>query len=162
MKVNRLNAKILLTLLLGIFSVAGLFAQPKGHEKKSREEMRKEIDEFKKKFIAQEIDLKDDQKKEFFELYTQMNNERMKVFEQTRALERKVKKNADASEADYKAVSKAITEAKEKDAEIEKKYDAKFSKFLTSKQIYKMKSAEEKFRNKMQEMWHKKRPPRKK
>ncbi len=121
MKVNRLNAKILLTLLLGIFSVAGLFAQPKGHEKKSREEMRKEIDEFKKKFIAQEIDLKDDQKKEFFELYTQMNNERMKVFEQTRALERKVKKNADASEADYKAVSKAITEAKEKDEENQKK-----------------------------------------
>ena len=32
-----------------------------------------------------------------------------------------------------------MTEAKEKDAEIEKKYDAIFSEFLTSKQVYKMK-----------------------
>ena len=50
-----------------------------------------------------------------------------------------------------------MTEAKEKDAEIEKKYDAIFSEFLTSKQVYKMKDAEEKFRNKMHEMRHKRR-----
>ena len=46
--------------------------------------------------------------------------------------------------------------AKEKDAELSKKYDDKFSKFLSPKQLYKMKEAEESFRRKMQEMRRKK------
>lgn len=86
-----------------------------------------------------------------------MSDERMQVFEQTRRLERKVKKDPQATDEDYAAVSRAITEAKEKDAAIEKKYDAKFSTFMSSKQLFKMKAAEEKFRQKMNEMRHRRR-----
>ncbi len=145
--------KVLTLILLLAFGVGVSFAQEKG--KKSREEMRKEFNEFKMKFIAQEIDLKEDQQKQFFELYGQMNEERRKIFEQTRRLERKVKKDPQATEEDYASVSRALTEAKEKDAAIEKKYDAKFSTFLSSKQLFQMKAAEEKFRQKMEEMRHK-------
>lgn len=149
-----MNKKILLIILAMTLGIGTLCAQEKS--KKSREEMRKEFREFKIKFIAQEIDLKEDQQKQFAELYDQMSNERMKIFEQTRRLERKVKKESNATEEDYASVSRAITEAKEMDAAIEKKYDAKFSTFLSSKQIFKMKAAEEKFRKKMSEMRHKK------
>ncbi len=145
--------KIFIIGLAVILGVGCMHAQGK----KSREEMRKEFKEFKMKFIAQEIDLEDDQKKQFFEIYNQMNDERTSIFEQTRRLERKVRKDSQATEEDYAAVSRAITEAKEKDAAIEKKYDAKFSTFLSSKQLFKMKAAEEKFRKKMSEMRHKKR-----
>ncbi len=142
--------------MIAILAGTGMmFAQDKG-KCKTKEEMRQELKEFKMKFLAQEIDLKEDQQKHFFELYDQMMADRMKVYEQTRQLERKVKKDKVASEEDYAALSKAMTEAKAKDAEIEKVYDAKFASVLTNKQIFKLKSAEDKFRKKMQEMRKKK------
>lgn len=148
--------KILIFTIAVVLGAGVAFAQDK-KPRKLRQEMRKELMEFKKKFLAQEIDLKEEDQKHFFELYDQMSEERMKIFEQTRRLERKVNKDANATEEDYAAVSRAITEAKEKDAEIEKKYDAQFSTFLSSKQLFQLKAAEEKFRKKMHEMRHKKR-----
>lgn len=122
---------------------------------KDRQNMRKEITEFKMKYLAQEMELKDDQQKKFFELYSQMSEEKGKLFRETKALEKKLSDSKDASDEEYQKVSKAITAAKEKEAEIDKKYDEKFSEFLSQKQIFKMKSAEEQFRNKMHEMRHK-------
>lgn len=122
---------------------------------KNHGEMRKEVQEFKMKYLAQEMDLKSDQQKKFIEVYSKMNEEKSKVVKETRALEKKLAANPDASDEEYEKVSKAITEAKEKDAEISKKYDKEFSSFLSSKQIFKMKSAEEQFRKKMHEMRHK-------
>ena len=107
------------------------------------------------------MDLKEDQQKKFFDLYNQMCDEKIKVFRETRQLENRLAKTSDASESEYEAVTKAITAAKEKDAEIEKRYDEKFAQFLTPKQIFKMKEAEGKFRDKMREMRHKKRHSKK-
>lgn len=145
--------RFFLIILLCFVAAVPSFAQK---NKTDKETMRKELMEFKLKFLAQEMDLKEDQQQKFFDLYKQMSEERVKVFKETKALENKLKSNPDASDAEYEAVSKAITAAKEKDAAIEKKYDDKFAQFLTSKQIFKMKGAEEKFRQKMHEMRHKK------
>ena len=122
------------------------------HGKKSKEEIRKEMREFKMQFLAQEMELKGDQIQKFNALYSQMNDERWRLFRETKALEKKVKESRDASEADYKAATKALTQAKERDAAIEKAYDAKFAKFLTQKQIFKMKAAEEEFRERIRKM----------
>ena len=84
---------IAFTLILGLGSMCA-----QGNGRKSRAEMKKEFKEFKMKFIAQEVDLQDDQQKQFFELYEQMSDERMQVFEQTRRLERKVKKDPQATD----------------------------------------------------------------
>lgn len=143
--------RIFLLLTMALIVVAGLSAQERG-PKKSREEMWKEFIEFKMKFIAQEIGLEEDQKTKFQDTYSEMTEEKGRIFEQTRNLERRIKKNDNSSEAEYAELCKKLTEAKEKDAEIEKKYDEKFATFLTGKQIYKMKDAEEKFRQKMREM----------
>lgn len=137
-----------------LIAAVPVFAQP--DKEKKTENMRKELHEFKLKFLAQEMELKEDQQKKFFDLYTQMSDEKVRLYKETKALEQKLSSSANASESEYEAVSKAITAAKEKDAEIEKKYDEKFSQFLSPKQIFKMKSAEEQFRIKMHEMRHKK------
>lgn len=129
-------------------------AQPKSDAEK--EKMWKEMQEFKMKFLAQEIDLKEDQKKEFFELYDEMSSKRAQCYKNARDLERKLKKNKDASEQEYQDATEAMKKAAAESAEIEKVYDEKFSTFLTPKQIYKLKEAEQEFRKKMEEMKHKK------
>ena len=150
---------ILLSLMLIVMAAGNAMASagccPPPPEGKSKEQMFREIQEFKMKFLAQEMDLKEDQQQKFFELYDEMSRKRFAAMKSARELERKVKKNADATEADYQAVTDAWNKAKTEDAAIAKEYDEKFSKFLTQKQIFQMKSAEDKFRKKMEELRHK-------
>jgi len=145
--------KITLLMLMILAALTPALAQ---HIGKSHKAMRREVHEFKLKFLAQEMELKEDQQKKFFDLYNQMTDEKLKVYKETKALEKKIADSANASDAEYDEVSKAITAAKEKDADIDKRYDEKFRQFLSSKQIFKMKAAEEKFRQKMHEMRHNK------
>lgn len=151
--------KILLPLILIICGIVSAnaavsfdYPSPDG---KSKEEVFREIQEFKLKYLAQEMDLKDDQKKPFFDLYEEMSKKRMSAMNNARSIEKKVKKKKDASEADYQAVTEAWNKAREEDAAITREYDGKFSKFLSQKQIYKLKSAEDSFRKKMEEIHHK-------
>lgn len=137
-------------LICALVCVFGASAQR--NDKKSREDMRKEVAEFKMKFIAQEIELKDNQMEQFADLYTKMNQEKRQAFANAMKLERKVRNDKEATEADYAAASKAMEEAREKDSEIDKRYDEKFATFLTAKQRFKLKGAEEKFRRKMEQM----------
>lgn len=134
--------------------VAMVPAYAQQQEKKSKEEMRREIQEFKIKYLAQEMELTDEQKEKFEPLYGRMCTERWQLFQTARQMERKVKKNAQATEADYQAAAKAMTEAREKDAELMKNFDAQFSKFLSSKQMFKMKEAEQDFDKRMRKMRH--------
>lgn len=134
---------LILILLLGFIPS---FAQKNDKDKEAR---KKEMLEFKLNFLAEEMQLRDDQKKQFNEVYTMMENERRAVFGRLKAAEKKIKENKAASEADYERANKEIADAKNQMAAIETKYDAKFAKFLTKKQIYKMKEAEEKFMKKV-------------
>ena len=150
-----MRTRHLIIILLGLILSLPVHAQKNKH-KERHAEMRKEFREFKIKFIAQEISLQPEQTKEFTELYSQMEDEKFKVFSSAHKLECSVKANKNATDADYTKLSEAMLNAKEKDAELSKKYDDKFSKVLSPKQLYKMKEAEESFRRKMQEMRRKK------
>jgi len=133
---------ILLSLMLIVMAAGNAMASagccPPPPEGKSKEQMFREI-----------------QQQKFLELYDEMSRKRFAAMKSARELERKVKKNADATEADYQAVTDAWNKAKTEDAAIAKEYDEKFSKFLTQKQIFQMKSAEDKFRKKIEDMRHK-------
>lgn len=146
--------KILLLLSLFAFTFGMACAQNKQKGGEPNPKMMKEIQEYKIKFLAQEMELKDDQIPKFTELYEKMSEEKRANFMNMRKLEKSLKSNS--SEAEYKEVSDKISDCRLKDAQIDKEYDAKFATFLTQKQIYKMKAAEEKFRRKMHEMRHKK------
>lgn len=138
--------KITLLLLLMFSALTPLLAQ-----NKDKAQMRKELEEYKMKYLAQEMELNKDQQKKFFEIYAQMSQERVKLFRETKALEKKVNSGT-ATDAEYKEASRALTAAKEKEAEIERRYDEKFSQFLTQKQIFKMKKAEQEFTSKVKKM----------
>lgn len=114
--------------------------------------MSKELKEFKLKFLAQEMELTPEQQTKFFDLYTKMMDEKHKAYADARQLEKKVKNNKNATDADYRALSEAMNRARTRDAEIEGRYAKKFDEFLTPKQIYKWKEAEKKFRDRMSEM----------
>ena len=140
--------KFYIILLFVISAVIPMAAKGKGH---LTPEQRKEFREYKMKFLAQEMDIKDETKSKFFELYNQLSDERHKIRHEIRDIDGKIKENT-ATEADYSRLNRL----KDQEAELEKKYDAKFETFLTGKEIFKMKEAENKFREKLQEMKKKK------
>ena len=112
-----------------------------------KEDKRKELREYKMKYLAQEMELSGDDQKKFFEVYNQLSDERGAVRREIRVLDRKIREN-NATDADYESLNRA----KEKFAEIDKRYDSKFSTFLSGKQIFKMKEAEAVFMKKMREL----------
>lgn len=142
--------KLLLTLCL----LAGCFAlmPAQGRHGNKPDKMFEEIQEFKMKYLAQEMELKDSQKDRFFTLYDEMNEKRLDIMKPAWKLKRKLKKDPSATEQQYQEAADAINQAKERCASVEKEYEVKFSDFLTQKQIFKMKTAEDEFRKKMQEM----------
>lgn len=144
--------KILLIFAL-IFCCAGIASAHQKDGKAPDQKKLKEIVEYKIKYLAQEMELKDDQKSKFAELYEKFSEERRKNYESKRSMEKKLK--GDATEAEYKQLSEKINNCKLRDVQLVKDYDAKFSKFLTQKQIFKMHEAEETFRKKMMDMHHK-------
>lgn len=137
-----------------LFCALGAMAQGKG---KDKEAMRREIREYKMKYLAQEMELNAETQKPFFELYDKLEDERDEIMKEPRRLDRQVKADKNASEEDYARAAEAIAAAKIKVSEVEKAYDERFAEFLTAKQIYKMHEAEESFRQKMRQMRDKKR-----
>ena len=120
--------------------------------KKSSEEMLKEIQEFKLKYLAQEMGLSEAQKKDFNEIYTQMSMEKGKILRECHELEKEMKETQNLTDEDYARASEKLDAAREKETLIGKMYDAKFASFLTAKQIYKMKQAEKAFLEKLRDM----------
>ena len=130
----------------------GVLAQDEDPVRKER--MFREVQEFKMKYIAQEMDLSEVQKKKFYELSEEMNDSKKECYQEAVVMDRKLKKDKNAGDEEYQQVRNAFNQANAKWAEIEKQYDDKFSEFLTQKQIYKMKEAEGSFRAKFEEMKH--------
>ncbi len=118
----------------------------------SPEKFHREMREFKIKFLAQEMELREDQVKSFADLYNKMSDERHAALEAGRKAEERLRGLQNPTEADYRAASDAISAARDKEAGIRQKYEAKFKKLLTPKQMFKMKEAERKFRGRLRDM----------
>lgn len=156
-----MKGKLILLMIVTLLALPG-FGQKKASHDKDKAEWRKEMLDLKLDFLANEINLRDDQKKQFVELYSQMETERRAIFKKIKTAEKSIKDNKDASESDYDKASKEISAAKAEMAQVEKQYDEKFATFLTKKQMYKLKEAEGKFTQKMQDCRDKKKHEKKK
>lgn len=128
-----------LILTLTLLLIPALCFARKGNDEK-------QLMEYKLKFLAQEMDLKPDQQQRFVDLYTRMTAEKRAIYEDAIEMERRVKNNAKATAEDYNRATEAMSAAKIKEGQIDQKYEKEFLKFLTPKQLYKMKQAEEEFR----------------
>lgn len=144
--------KFVSAILCLIFGFSLGFAHSDDPEKV--EKRMREVQEYKMKFLAQEMELSDAQKKNFFELYEEMSQQKRQCYQEAMKLERKIKHEPQASEEDYQQLSEALNKANSQWNEEEKVYNEKFSEFLTQKQIYKMREAENAFRSKFEEMKH--------
>ena len=142
--------KILFLLVLVFTSVGIAFSHEENHEK--RDKMFREVQEFKMKYLAQEMDLSEVQKKKFFELYEEMCKSKKECYHDAVEMDRKLKEEKNPTDQEYQQVRNAFNESNTKWSDIEKQYDDKFSEFLTQKQMYKMKEAEQSFRTKLEEM----------
>lgn len=145
--------RILLPAVIVLFVSFSAQAQKKTN---NPEDFKKELQEFKLKYLLQEMDLQGDKQKEFVQLYSKYDEERDKVFREIGQKTKALKNMAKPTENDYMNVVDAMTEAKVKEGELEKNYTAQFKKFLTAEQLYKLKHAEHKFMKKVMEMRGKK------
>ena len=118
----------------------------------SGDNWRKEMHDFKLRFLAQEMKLREDQQKQFITVYTQMTEEKEANMNQVRRAMVRVKKLDNPTDADYTAAPDEMIRGHEQDLAIEKKYEERFKTFLSPKQIFSMKEAERKFREKLRGM----------
>lgn len=153
--------KLLLLTFILLVAASGASAKKTGDKHCLSDAKKKELQEFKLKFLAEEMDLREDQIPRFNETYIQYENERRELIKKKRNIEKKISEDNNVSDAEYEKANKEILETKAKMADVEKKYDEKFSQFLTKKQIFLMKSAEEKFMQKMRGCIDKKRKTKK-
>lgn len=150
MKDKGFMKRICLMLMFLLSVTLGIYAQEEDPVKK--EKMFKDVLEFKMKYLAQEMDLSEVQKKKFFELYEEMIQSKKECYHSAMKMDRKLKHDKNASEEEYQHVTLAFDKANAEWSEIEKSYNEKFSEFLTQKQIYKMREAEKSYREKVGEM----------
>lgn len=153
--------KLILLFLVVLVAAFGASAHKPGEKGKLSESKKKELQEFKLKFLAEELDLNPDQTKLFNETYTQLDNERRVLIKQRKEIEKKMSEGKNLTDSDYEKANKELNDIKTKLADLETKYDAKFSQFLSKKQIFQLKASEEKFMQKMRECINKKRGEKK-
>lgn len=134
-------------ILIALMMVAAATAAPSAEAqgKASREQWMTEMRQYKRNYLAKELELTKEQQNKFFPLYEAMEDECAALDEDTRQMERRISQAADASDLEYEKATEAMYETKVKQAEIERGYAAKFKEVLTPKQLFRLKDADRKF-----------------
>lgn len=127
-------------------------AQRKDSMKGNRAEWKKELQDFKYKYLAQEVELTEEQQEKFFELYVKMESELKTVDSDCKAAQKAVKAEGEHSDAEYEKALNALLNKRVMKGQIEKRYYDQFKTFLSVKQLYKLKTAEQKFNKKLMEL----------
>lgn len=121
-----------------------------------REEMFRQVQEFKINYLSQEMELTEAQKAKFIPIYEEMSAAKRKCYEKARNMDKKLRHSSKASDEDYRQVRDAYNEAQAKWNKEEATYNQKLAEFLSYKQLYRMQEAENNFRAKLEEMRHSK------
>ena len=103
----------------------------------------------KHEMIIEELGLTPTQQKQFMPLYEQMEREIYQVNRNARALASEVENKKNPSDRDYEVAASALSNTRMREGEIEAKYFEKFSKILTTKQLFQLKQTEVKFTREM-------------
>ena len=106
------------------------------------------ITEYKEKrqaYLAEKINLSDDQSSRFWPLYEEYNDKRMLLLHAFRQKMREFKDLQSPSEKEYKGIVDSDLELKVKEVELMQEYYGKFRKILTSEQTYNLMRAEDDF-----------------
>ena len=112
-------------------------------------EWRKEMREYKHSLRVKEMGLSGESKEKFIKLYSAMEDEIYSANSEARLYASKVASNQSPSDAEFEKAAEGLIEAKTKEAQIESSYFEKFKSFLSKKQLFQLKNAENKFAKSM-------------
>lgn len=110
-----------------------------------RKEWMSEMRNYKHDFLKKELGLTREQEAPFFKQYDEMDDELIRVGEETRQLERKINADDNASDTEMESAARTLFEQKKKEGEIELKYFEEFKTILTKRQLLKLKEVERRF-----------------
>ena len=128
-----------------ILSCSSAFAADKPQTDAQRQQWFKNMVATKVEFLTKQLALNENQKARFAKEYTAMSSETSKLASETRKLERSVSKNTNATDLEYEKAAEAMTEFKSKEAAIELRYFNQFKTYLSKKQLFQLKIAENKW-----------------
>ena len=126
-------------------SVVRADAQPPQRDDEGRQRWMTEIRNYKHDFFTKELELSEDQQRDFFAEYDQMEDRINRLNSETRELEEKTIDNPDASDVELEATARALFEIKGEESKIELEYFEKFKNILQPKQLVLIKNTERKF-----------------
>ena len=105
-----------------------------------------EVKNFKHSFLIKEVEMTDEQSKEFLPLYIEMEEKIYQANKDARILEKEISVSSqNVTDEDYEKAAKALSQVKTKEAEIENQYFDIFSTILSKKQLFLLKRAENRF-----------------
>ena len=126
-------------------SVVRADAQPPQLDDEGRQRWMTEIRNYKHDFFTKELELSEDQQRDFFAEYDQMEDRINKLNSETRELEEKTIDNPDASDVELEATARALFEIKGEESKIELEYFEKFKHILQPNQFVLIKNTELQF-----------------
>lgn len=141
-------------ILMAIMVMAAVAPSALAQGKNERQQWMSEMRQYKRAYLAKELDLTKEQQNKFFPLYEAMEDECGRLDEDTRLMERRIADAKDATDLEYEKAADTMYETKVRQAEIEKEYAAKFKDVLSAKQYFNLKEADRKFARDMMRQHH--------
>ncbi len=137
--------KKLILIAMVIFAALTAATPANAQGKNSRDKWMSEMRQFKRTYLAKELDLTKEQQNKFFPVYEAMEDECARLDDDMKTMERRVSQAPDASDLEYEKAADAMYETKVRQAEIEKEYSAKFKEILSAKQYFRLKDVDRQF-----------------
>lgn len=104
-----------------------------------------EIRTYKHDYLARELDLDNDTRREFFEVYDALEDSLIQINAETRALERAVIDNPDATDGELQTALDAIYGQKAREAAVEEAYNRRIAEIITPQQMVRLRYTERRF-----------------
>lgn len=137
---------IILFSVISIFQCQTAQANNNGKPQQTDNKWLNEVRNYKHSFLIKELDMTDEQSKEFIPIYTEMENKIYQANREARKLEQEISATSlHVSDEEYERVATILSQVKTKEAEIEQEYFQRYSKILTKKQLFLLKRAENRF-----------------
>ncbi len=122
-------------------------ACPAFAQNRERKQFRDDIREYKHNYFRQKLDLTREQANAFFDIYDQMDDAVTALNDEARSVETKIYEAPEGSVTDleYENATRILLEVKQKEADIEKEYYAKFESILNKRQLFELRKVERDF-----------------
>lgn len=130
---------------MSLFGAEATYGQSAQLSDADRQRWLSELRTYKHEYLAKELELSNEQQRDFFPLYDSMEDEIERINSETRALEARVAENKDASDIEIENAARTVFEQKRAEGQVEMTYFEKFKEVLSPKQLLRIKNAERKF-----------------